>query len=351
MKTELYKKIKKLNPNKENYVLTLLEGEGFGEKAVVSDHMIEWMSAPDGFFHEHAVQSAKVSESGIIRIEDRKIFAERIGQEKKLIVCGAGHVSIPIIKIGKMIGFAVTCVDDRPFFADRAREAGADTVICDDFINALNSISGDEDTYFVIVTRGHRWDEECLREIAGKSHAYIGMMGSRRRVKIVKEKLFEEGIPREILDSIFSPIGLNIHAETPEEIAVSVMAEIVSVNNQRRIDTGYPKEILDAIINNNSDESFGEGEMILSTIVEKKGPAPREIGTKMLILPDGRCIGTIGGGCVEADVMRKGREMLLIEESVPVLQNINLTNDEASEEGMTCGGIISVLMEPIEKTV
>jgi xanthine dehydrogenase accessory factor len=250
-----------------------------------------------------------------------------------------------------MIGFAVTCVDDRPFFADRAREAGADTVICDDFINALNSISGDEDTYFVIVTRGHRWDEECLREIAGKSHAYIGMMGSRRRVKIVKEKLFEEGIPREILDSIFSPIGLNIHAETPEEIAVSVMAEIVSVNNQRRIDTGYPKEILDAIINNNSDESFGEGEMILSTIVEKKGPAPREIGTKMLILPDGRCIGTIGGGCVEADVMRKGREMLLIEESVPVLQNINLTNDEASEEGMTCGGIISVLMEPIEKTV
>ena len=172
-------------------------------------------------------------------------------------------------------------------------------------------------------------------------------MGSKRRVRIVKEKLAEEGIPREVLDAVYTPIGLAIGAETPEEIAVSVMAEIIEVKNQKKRNFGYPKEILDAILGANPHERPMEGRKILTTIVTRKGSAPREVGTKMLILPDGRCIGTIGGGCVEADVMRRGREMLLDEDPKPILYHVDLTDDAASEEGMVCGGVLDVLMEVI----
>lgn len=347
MGTELYEEISGLNPNYENYILTLLEGEGFGEKALISNREIAWMSDADGFFTQHAEEAAAVSESGILDIDGKRIYAELLGHEKKLVVLGAGHVSMPIIKIGRMIGCRVTCIDDRPMFANNARIAGADQVICDVFMKALAQIPGDGDTYFVIVTRGHRWDQDCLRVIARKPHAYIGLMGSKRRVRIVKEKLAEEGIPREVLDAVYTPIGLAIGAETPEEIAVSVMAEIIEVKNQKKRNFGYPKEILDAILGANPHERPMEGRKILTTIVTRKGSAPREVGTKMLILPDGHCIGTIGGGCVEADVMRRGREMLLDEDPKPILYHVDLTDDAASEEGMVCGGVLDVLMEVI----
>lgn len=347
MGTELYEKISELNPNYENYVVTLLDEESLGEKAIVSDREVIWTSEEESFFKKHAEETGKISDSGMTKIAGHRVYAELIGHEKKLVVCGAGHVSIPIIRIGKMIGCRVTCIDDRPSFAGNAKKAGADTVICDDFRKALDTIEGDNDTYFVIVTRGHRWDEDCLRKIALKPHAYIGLMGSRRRVKIVKEKLIEEGISKEVLDAVYTPVGLNIGAETPEEIAVSILAEIIEVKNKKKRNFGYPKEIMDAIIGKNHHETPVEGRKILTTIVTRKGSAPREVGTKMLILPDGRCVGTIGGGCVEADVMRKGREMLLDDNPSPVLYHVDLTDDEASEEGMVCGGVLDVLMEVI----
>ena len=160
---------------------------------------------------------------------NERIFQERISRPAKLVICGAGHVSMPIIRMGEMLGFHVTVVEDRPKFADDARRAEADQVYCEPFEDGLAKIKGDTDTWFVIVTRGHRYDTDCLRTILGKPRAYVGMMGSKRRTAIVKDQLEAEGFEREVLEAVHTPIGLKIAAETPEEIAVSIMAEIIQI--------------------------------------------------------------------------------------------------------------------------
>ena len=135
--------------------------------------------------------------------------------------------------MGKMLGFHVTVVEDRPKFADDARRAEADQVYCEPFEDGLAKIKGDTDTWFVIVTRGHRYDTDCLRTILGKPRAYVGMMGSKRRTAIVKDQLEAEGFERDVLETVHTPIGRKIAAETPEEIAVSIMAEIIQIKNSR----------------------------------------------------------------------------------------------------------------------
>ena len=345
MKSDIYKLVKNADDNLENYILTVIDGENAGDKAFFSNGKLIQESSENGFFEKNICDLKNESDSEIITIAGQKVYSEKIGHEHKLVICGAGHVSIPIIKIGKMTGFTVVCIEDRPLFADDARNAGADQVICDNFINALEKVPGDENTYFVIVTRGHRSDKECLQSIAEKKHAYIGLMGSRRRVAIVKEQLVSEGTSREVLDRVYTPIGLDIGAETPEEIAVAVIAEIIKVKRQNDRKTDFPKEILSAIIDEKSLETCENDRKVLATIVSRKGSAPREVGTKMLILPDGELIGTIGGGCVEAEVTRRGREMLMENETEAVLQHVDLTADAAAEEGMVCGGTLEVLME------
>ena len=107
---------------------------------------------------------------------------------------------------------------------------------------------GSSDTYFVIVTRGHRYDQACLEKIAEKEHAYIGMIGSRRRTTLVKKLLEEQGTDKAVLDAVYTPIGLDIGAETPEEIRVAIMAEIIEVKNKKKRTFGYSKEMVRAII-------------------------------------------------------------------------------------------------------
>lgn len=106
-----------------------------------------------------------MAESGIVSFGKIRVFAERFGGNNHLVICGAGHVSMAIIQIGKSIGFEVTVLEDRPDFANQARRMGADTVICDSFENGLRRIPGSKSTYFVIVTRGHRYDLLCLKMI------------------------------------------------------------------------------------------------------------------------------------------------------------------------------------------
>lgn len=279
-------------------------------------------------------------------------FCERIGRTLKLIVCGAGHVSMPIIRMGKMLGFIVTVIEDRPKFADNARAAGADQVICEPFSSGLAQISGDSDSWFIIVTRGHRYDSECLESILQKRFAYVGMMGSRRRVAIVKEQLAEKGVSRELLEAVHTPIGLKIGAETPQEIAVSVMAEIIQVKNvQKSRDGGqssgsrtggYSEEMLACIFDEEAQQK-----KVLATIISRKGSAPRGVGTKMLILEDGRTIDTIGGGCIESEIIQKA--LLMMRTDTPDFQvcTVDMTADVAEDEGMVCGGVVEVMLERI----
>ncbi|HHY26707.1 MAG TPA: XdhC family protein [Desulfitobacterium dehalogenans] len=155
--------------------------------------------------------------------------------ETKLVILGAGHIGLPLAGMGKMLGYEVTVVDDRPSFANTLRFRTADRVICNDFEKALADLVIDPQTYVVIVTRGHRHDKVCLKNVIHKPAGYIGMIGSRRRVKAMLAELQEEGIPAEKLEKLYSPIGLKIGAETPEEIAVCILGEIIKVQKEQTV--------------------------------------------------------------------------------------------------------------------
>lgn len=336
----LFEAMEQYDTEKERKILTVVKGVHVGEKALFSKSRLLWENKDHGFFHKHQEIAEKITESGIINVEEEMIFCDIPGQQIKLVICGGGHVSIPIIQLGQMMGNHVTVIEDRPKFADHARRAGASEVFCEPFQDALKKIKGGRDTFFVIVTRGHRYDQICLFEIAKKEHAYIGMMGSKKRVATVKKQLIEDGADPQVIENIYSPIGLSIGAETPEEIAVAIAAEMIQVKNMKKRTSGYTKEMLHAIREK-------EDTKILATIVTRKGSAPRAVGTKMLILPDGNCIGTIGGGCMEADVVRKARTLMGQNESNVQLCRVDMTGADAEEEGMVCGGIVDVFLEKI----
>ena len=155
----------------------------------------------------------------------------------RLVVVGGGHIGRSLCRIGAECGFSVTVIDDRPEYADAERLPEADRVVCGEFEEVLAEEPLDENTYVVLVTRGHRQDEVSLRTVIGRPLAYLGMIGSRRRTGAVLSHLLAEGVAREHVERVRTPIGLDIGAETPAEIAVSIMAEIIL---ERRGGSGRP---------------------------------------------------------------------------------------------------------------
>ncbi len=264
------------------------------------------------------------------------IFFEPLSSENQLIICGGGHISLPVAAIGNILGFKVTVIDDRSFFANEQRFPSA-KVICQPFNSALVDLGG-ADCYFVIVTRGHQYDTDCLRVILQKENAYVGMIGSRNRVGLVKQMIAEEGIPQERIDRIYSPIGLKIGAETPEEIAVAIMAEIIKV--KKDAGSGIANQAVEEHL---ATESTMQEAMI--TIIRRQGSAPREAGSKMLVREDGQCFGTVGGGCVESTA--KQRALLAIDTNQLSIFAADISGAEVEDEGMVCGGAVDFLIEPL----
>ena len=170
-----------------------------------------------------------------VRPDDVEVMIEVTEPDATLVVVGGGHVGQSIATIGAHAGFSVVVLDDREAFANAERFPMAERVICGDFVEELRTFPIDGTTYIVLVSRGHKQDEAGLREVAASGAAYVGMIGSQRRVSTVLTHLARDGVPREALERVHTPIGLDIGAETPEEIAVSVLAEVIAV---RRGGTG-----------------------------------------------------------------------------------------------------------------
>jgi xanthine dehydrogenase accessory factor len=146
-----------------------------------------------------------------------------------LLIVGAGHVGQALATAATPAGFSVAVVDDRAAFANEQRFPTADHILCGDMVAELERFPIDDATYVVLVSRGHKQDESGLRAVVSSEAAYVGMIGSQRRVSTVLTHLAREGCPREALERVHTPIGLDIGAETPEEIAVSILAEIILV--------------------------------------------------------------------------------------------------------------------------
>ncbi len=163
-----------------------------------------------------------------------KVFVEVQVQPSQLIIVGAGHIAVPLASIAATCDFEVTVLDDRPQYAHPDRFPTATRVIAGPFRTELQALRAqnllDTHTYIVLVTRGHQYDVESLLEVLDDPLAYIGMIGSRRRIRAVFELLEQEkGIEPARFDHVYAPVGLDIGARTPAEIAVCIMAEIINV--------------------------------------------------------------------------------------------------------------------------
>ncbi len=146
-----------------------------------------------------------------------------------LLIVGGGHIGKALATIGDLCGFYVVVVDDRPDYASQERFPEADRVLCGDCAEVLRELPIDANTYIVTVTRGHKHDEISLRQVAESPAAYVGMIGSKRRVGAVLKHLIDDGLDPEAVSRVHTPIGLDVGAETPEEIAVAIMAEVIQV--------------------------------------------------------------------------------------------------------------------------
>ena len=162
-----------------------------------------------------------------------EVFAEPLVSEPTLYVFGAGHVSLQIVPLAARVGFRTVVIDDRPEFADARKFPEAAEVQQYPFEGVLQQLPVNEASYLVIVTRGHIHDKTVLAQCLKTNAKYIGMIGSRRKIAMVYETLKEEGFSQKDIDRVCAPIGLDIGAEHPEEIAVSIVAELISVRAGR----------------------------------------------------------------------------------------------------------------------
>ena len=178
-----------------------------------------------------ALEALTAKKSRTVEVEAGVLaFLEVIFSGAKLLICGAGHIAVPLARFAREAGFSVTVLDDRSDFAQPSRFPGCE-VIAENFITALRKLPLCR-AYVVVITRGHEHDAECLTEILPKATAYVGLIGSSRRGRFVLEALGKKGIPAGRLKEVFTPIGLPIGAESPEEIALSIAAELVCMRRK-----------------------------------------------------------------------------------------------------------------------
>ena len=333
-----------LNREAGDYLLaTVLEGAAQGAQLLLCGGVPVWPEHPAACLEAQLPALQQVTASGVQTFGALRVFAERFGAAPRLVVCGGGHVAAALVKQAKLLGMPVLAIDDREEFAQQLRAAGADTVLCAPFAQALQDVPGGAETYFAVLTRSHVFDLDCLTRILQKPAAYVGMMGSRGRAALVRRQLLENGLDSQRIDALCAPIGLAIGAQTAAEIALSILAQIVQVKNARPQTEGYPIALLDAMV----QAEKAHTPAVLATIIARHGSTPRDVGAKMLVLPDGSTVGSVGGGIMEHYTVQATQKLLA--QAMPALQCLQLSADGKNEDAAVaaCGGSMEVLLQTL----
>lgn len=309
----------------------ILAGEFAGLKYLEEENV--FFGSDEGKVSEILKDTVKKAKgTGVVRSDGQEIFVETYEKNPRLIILGGGHVSLPVAEIGRLLGFHITVMDDRAEFVTKERFPQADELITGDFETMSDKIPPYENAWYVVVTRGHLGDSACARQILKRPFAYFGMIGSKTKVRITREKLRKEGFTEEQLNTIHAPIGLPLGGQMPAEIAVSIMAEIVQEKNR------HFRTYCDADV----EEAVGSGVSgTMVTIIEKKGSSPRGTGSKMFVFCDGKTVGSIGGGKVEFEA---GKYALSVQKTETKVYELG---EGVGDLGMICGGTVRVLFEPV----
>ncbi len=247
---EAFRSISESLSQRQPGVLATFIGRHSGEKISLARYWIEMREdyavdseMPYARFYEEIRKSLTENRPGLLKIEEMTLFEnarenllflEPVYPLPHLIIAGAGHIGQAVSHLGSLLDFEVTVIDDRPEFANKEKLPEADNIIVDDIGKAMEATSISSDTYIVIVTRGHEKDADALRQCIGSQAAYVGMIGSSRKIKLMREKFLEEGWATSAQwDGIYAPIGIEIQSKTVQEIAMSIAAQLVLVRRQR----------------------------------------------------------------------------------------------------------------------
>ena len=277
---------------------------------------------------------------------EKHVFLEPFFPEERLIVLGGGHVGCCLVEIAARCGFTTVAVDDRADFANEDRFPWAYQIVCDDFIHAIRELKIREQDLVCIMTRGHSHDADCLLEVlSGTEPAYVGMLGSKKKINFVREKMIEKGIPAERLDRVSSPIGLDIGGVTPEEITISILAELISVKRKGRGNqaAGMRTDLDPEVIRLIAEEPLTP--KAVATIMRTEGSVPRGAGAKMVIYEDGKIAGSIGGGAKEAMIIAEAKK--IIGTGKTIVRHIDLNGKTGGQSASVCGGILDVLVQDV----
>ncbi len=279
---------------------------------------------------------------------DETEYIRNFKPKERLVILGGGHISLELCRYASDLGFSVTVVDDRPGFAHPGRFPDADKVICNAFSDAIEELAVNSNDYVAVVTRGHRFDADCLRGVlSGVFPKYLGMIGSRRRVAALLQLLEEEGFSGEDLGRIHTPIGLDIGAVTVKEIAISIVAELIQCR-RAAFDRRSKEKILtaeDIDIDLLKYLACDETPKAFLMVYETSGSTPAKSGAMMAIDKGFRTVGTIGGGCSENAVLQDAFRLIGTGEQIQV--SIDMSNDVAEDEGMVCGGSMKVFIADV----
>jgi len=227
-------------------LVTLISVDGAFPKEEGSKILMKTSGEKVGFLWGGVELEKKILEEGEVLLKEKKpkllvlssenrkleILLEPIFSEPTVYLFGGGHVSEQVAPLAKKVHFKVVVIDDREMFANRTRFPEADEVIVSEFEKCFNQLPIDETSYIVIVTRGHLYDGFVLKQAVKTKARYIGMIGSKKKIRTLYQNLMEEGIAKDTLARVYAPIGIDINSETPEEIAVSIVAELIKVRGE-----------------------------------------------------------------------------------------------------------------------
>jgi len=218
--------------HQKGWLVTRLPGNPETEShAVVSAEKVLAGDLPAGL-ELNSVQAAR--QPVLVQSGQQDCLVEPVNISGTVYIIGAGHVSRSLADFTRAVGFWTVVIDDRPEFANRQRFPCADQIIVpENFAAALDKIEIDEDSYIIIVTRGHLHDQTVLAQALKTSAGYIGMIGSRRKCELIFQDLLKNGYTPEDIQRVYAPIGLPIEAETPQEIGVSITAELIKVRARK----------------------------------------------------------------------------------------------------------------------
>lgn len=286
------------------------------------------------FNGNHEIVDSFIDDKKAFYLEDDS-YVEKISTQNDLIILGGGYVGQAVYELAIWLDIPVIVVDNRKEFANKERFPKAKRVICGDFAQVLENEKFHSNSSWLLVSSAHKHDTVCLSYVLKKKTSYIGMIGSAKKIATCYSAIKEMGFSDFDLKQVHAPVGLPIGGSTPREIAVGIIAEIMSVENKEKHIIAIPTDVLDALVS-------APKKSIVATIIRSSGSSPRKEGARLVVFPNGEVVGTIGGGSMEVRAIDFAKK-LIKENNKNVIKHFNLDNKE-----MVCGGEVDIFFEGIE---